>query len=318
MRARSLAGVMLAARALAACGPGPSLGTVVTRSDVRQAGLVASPSPAMAASPLTPLNRFALEGGFEAGVPGGAANATSSARSAQVTSPLSLHLRGFYRPTRLFELGAALEIAPPVARSATSADVDPAPFDGVWLLRAGLQARLVFNPDDRVIVGMGFGMSLGAVEAFRRVTTTVTNNPVGGAPTTTTYPPSGSTGSRPYPWMSTSLFLSGRPSRRVSVLGGLAVQNQPVVIGSRTTSLACTTYDGGGGGLTSTSCDGEVARSVPLVRTEARATLFATTALRTGPVWLVFRADFVLPTSEAASSQGLFGAGLDLRYVSGD
>jgi hypothetical protein len=317
MRARCLAALTIAARALAACGPPPELGSVVTRSEVRQAGLVASPSPGMAASPLTPPGRGAVEGGIGYGVPGATAAATSAARSAQVTSPLSLDLRGFYRFTRMLEAGVAFELAPPAGRAATASDVDVSAFDGVSLLRGGVQARLVFNPESPVNVGAGLGLSLGAVESFRVVTTTVTHEPVAGGPTTTTYPPSASTGSRPYPWLSTSVFLSGRPSPRVSVLGGLALQNQPVVIGAATTTLACTTYDLGAGS-TSTGCAGGVARTVPLLRSEARAALFVTTAVRTGPVWLVFRAHAVMPTSEAASSQGLFGLGLDLRYVSGD
>lgn len=293
---------------LAACG-GFSR-TAVTH--LQQAGVVAPPATALAASPLVRPGGVAVEGGLDGAFGPFSPDDPNAAHPAHVVPLVGAHARVFYRPARHFELGTGGTVFLPGAAASTARDLDEGTFGHPVTGRFDLQGRLIFNPDSPVRVGWTFGFGLTSVPFIQAGVTTDTG-------TTFFWEDRSFTSSSTSMWSRdgsfieaqflSALFVAGDPHPRVGLIGGLLLENQRVLPAASTDVRSCST--------SALSCDVTRPQDDRPGKTLAALLAFVGAELRFGPLSLVGRVHVVFPTDPLISQAGMLGGALDARYTFG-
>lgn len=285
-----------------------------TVSLVQQSARVASPSPGLAATPLTPVGRPAIEGGIEGAFGPLDAAAIGPIRVAHVVPALAARARVLLRPWAHFEFAVGGALYLPGATSSTVIGLDDGAYGGRASGRFDLQVRAIFNPKSAVRAGCSMGLgftSMPLVQSGVTTDTTMSSSSFWGTSSTTRET---SIWARDGGFIEAqftfAVFVAGDVHPRLGLFGGLALQNQRVVPGQDTLVRTCEASR-------ASSCsvprpqDENPGRELPLAQG------FVSGELRFGHLSLIGSLHAALPTSPLIQQSGLFGGGIDARYTFG-
>jgi hypothetical protein len=302
--------------AFAALGSACSTFSRTVATQVQQAARIAAPSPGMAAAPLTPYGRVAVEGGIEGAFGPFAVAPVAVNQVAHLVPTVSARGRVLFRPWRYAEVGLGGVVYLPVATVSTAEGLDDAVFRNGGSGRFDMNLRVVFNPASAVRVGTSLGLGFTSVPFVQTgsttdvATTTWSWSTEPRSTSTTTASTWARNGSFLEPQLTWGLFVTGDPHRRLGLLGGVTLQNQRVTPGRESILRSCSTSRDSTCEVTRVQ-DESPGIELPLLQT------FVSAELRLGRASVVGTLHAALPSSPLVAQSGLVGGSLDLRYTFG-